>query len=121
MRLVLAVHGTASPSGQQVYRPLAARTAEHVPTALAHLDVQTPTLDDVVREGDVVVPVLPARSYDLRVDCAAAVQHGASWRRRSVPSRPYRARRPPAARRRCGRRLAGAVRRRRQPRPARSA
>lgn len=77
MRLVLAVHGTTSPAGQRVYRQLAARVAAHVPTALAHLDVQTPTLADVVRRGDVVVPVLLARGYHVRVDCEQALQRRA--------------------------------------------
>lgn len=77
MRLVLAVHGTASTAGQQVYRDLAAQTSEHVPTALAHLDVQQPLLGDVARAGDVVVPVLLARGYHVRVDCAAAAPAGA--------------------------------------------
>jgi len=77
MRLVLAVHGTASPEGQRVYRDLAERVGAHVPTALAHLDVQTPLLPDVVRAGDVVVPVLLARGYHVRVDCTAAAEAGA--------------------------------------------
>ncbi|HWH29526.1 MAG TPA: CbiX/SirB N-terminal domain-containing protein [Mycobacteriales bacterium] len=77
MRLVLAVHGTAAPAGQQVYRDLADRVSAHVPTALAHLDVQTPLLADVVRAGDVVVPVLLARGYHVRVDCAGAGRLGA--------------------------------------------
>lgn len=77
MRLVLAVHGTASSAGQQVYRDLATRMAAHVPTVLAHLDVQTPTLEDVVRAGDVVVPALLTRGYHVQIDCAAAADRGA--------------------------------------------
>ncbi|MFP5220347.1 MAG: sirohydrochlorin chelatase [Actinomycetes bacterium] len=77
MRLVLAVHGTASPAGQQVYRDLTDRVGAHVPTALAHLDVQTPLLADVARAGDVVVPVLLARGYHVRVDCTSAAALGA--------------------------------------------
>lgn len=77
MRLVLAVHGTASAAGQRVYRDLADRVGEEVPTALAHLDVQTPLLPDVVRPGDVVVPVLLARGHHVRVDCGAAAHAGA--------------------------------------------
>lgn len=77
MRLVIAVHGTASPAGQRVYEDVAALAAEHVPTVLAHLDVQRPLLSDVARQGDLVVPVLLARGYHVRVDCAAASRAGA--------------------------------------------
>ncbi len=77
MRLVLAVHGTASPAGQRVYAELADRVGAHVPAVLAHLDVQSPLLPEVVRPGDVVVPVLLARGYHVRIDCAAASDQGA--------------------------------------------
>ena len=78
MRLVLAVHGTAAPAGQQVYRDLADRIGRHVPTVLAHLDVQVPLLPDVAQPGDVVVPLLLARGYHVRVDCASA-QSTRTW------------------------------------------
>lgn len=78
MRLVLAVHGTAAPAGQQVYRELADRIGRQAPTVLAHLDVQSPLLPDVVRPGDVVVPLLLARGYHVRVDCAEAQRCGAT-------------------------------------------
>lgn len=77
MRVVLAVHGTASPAGQTVYAELAGRVGAHVPTALAHLDVVAPLLPDVARDGDIVVPVLLARGYHVRVDCAVAERCGA--------------------------------------------
>jgi sirohydrochlorin ferrochelatase len=74
MALVLAFHGTRSTPGRATYMSLVDRVAEAVPDTdvrLGYLDVQEPALADVVQPGDVVVPVLLARGYHVRVDCAA--------------------------------------------------
>jgi sirohydrochlorin ferrochelatase len=79
MALVLAFHGTRSPAGRATYMTLADRVAElvpEVPVRLGYLDVQEPVLSDVARPGDVVVPVLLARGYHVRVDCAAVAAPG---------------------------------------------
>src|SRR5688572_25447691 len=80
MALVLALHGTRWEPGRTTYRQLVRRVQAALPPVVVragYLDVQTPTLDDVVQPGDVVVPVLLARGHHARVDCAAATGRGA--------------------------------------------
>lgn len=79
MSLVVAVHGTRSPEGQAAYQALRGLVADLLPTVdvrLGHLDVQQPAVADLAAPGDVVVPVLLARGFHVRVDCAALASRG---------------------------------------------
>jgi len=82
--LVLCAHGTRDPAGQQVILEVAeqVRTALEVEVRVAYVDVQEPTIDEVVagipvaEEGfaAVVVPFLLAGGYHVHVDIARAVR-----------------------------------------------
>jgi len=80
--LILCAHGTRDPHGQEVIEAVAqaARAALGVDVRLAYVDVQEPTIADVVagieRSGEVpravVVPFLLAGGYHVHVDIAEA-------------------------------------------------
>jgi sirohydrochlorin ferrochelatase len=79
MRLVVAVHGTRSAQGQAEYEALRRLVAALLPTVdvrLGYLDVQQPDVAGLAEVGDVVVPVLLARGFHVRVDCAALASRG---------------------------------------------
>ncbi len=81
--LVCCAHGTRSSAGRQVIAGLVAAVAERLPDVTvreAYVDVHGPAVDDVVaglpvRPGlaGVVVPLLLATGYHVRVDIARAV------------------------------------------------
>lgn len=75
--LVACSHGTADPVGTAAVTGLADAVARRgVPLAEAYVDVHGPYVADVVREhhgGVVVVPLLLAAGYHVRVDIADAV------------------------------------------------
>ena len=76
--LVACAHGTRSPHGRAAVASLvsAVRGAADVPVLDAFVDVHGPYVDDVVASvaGDaVVVPLLLAPGYHVRVDIARAV------------------------------------------------
>ena len=96
--LVACSHGTRSPVGRAAVASLvsAVRAASSAPVLDAFVDVHGPYVADVVASvsgGAVVVPLLLAPGYHVRVDIARAA---APW---------SSAVRPPSARRRCSRRL----------------
>lgn len=82
--LILCAHGTRDPAGQQVILEVAeqVRAALEVEVRVAYVDVQEPTIDEVVagvpvaEEGfaAVVVPFLLAGGYHVHVDIARAVR-----------------------------------------------
>lgn len=78
--LVACSHGTADEDGTAAVTGLAEAVGRHgVPMAQAHVDVHGPYVGDVVAEHEgrvVVVPLLLAEGYHVRVDVAAAV---AGW------------------------------------------
>jgi sirohydrochlorin ferrochelatase len=76
--LVACAHGTRSPEGRAAVASLvsAVRATSDVPVLDAFVDVHGPYVDDVVSSvaGDaVVVPLLLAPGYHVRVDIARAV------------------------------------------------
>lgn len=80
--LVLCAHGTANPQGQRVFSTLHGMVREARPdlrVELAFVDVQSPSVVDVVAQWApvapevVVVPVLLATGYHVQVDIAGAV------------------------------------------------
>lgn len=80
--LVLCAHGTANLQGQQVVSTLHAMVRDARPdlqVELAYVDVQSPSVVDVVAKWApvapevVVVPVLLATGYHVQVDIADAV------------------------------------------------
>lgn len=80
--LILCAHGTANPQGQQVVSTLHVMVRDARPdlqVELAYVDVQRPSVVDVVAEWApvapevVVVPVLLATGYHVQVDIADAV------------------------------------------------
>lgn len=77
--LVLALHGTAKPAGQQVAAELLLAVAAALPGVTVHLgwaDVLTPTLTDTLRElGDaIVVPCFLTAGYHVNSDLPAAIR-----------------------------------------------
>ena len=82
--LILCAHGTRDPAGQQVILDVAeqVRTALEVEVRVAYVDVQEPTIDEVVAAipvaeqgfAAVVVPFLLAGGYHVHVDIARAVR-----------------------------------------------
>ncbi len=79
---MLVAHGTDNPSGRATVTWLRHRVAEELPTAQvfdAYVDVQRPTLDEVVdslvRQGipTVIVPALLSTGFHVEVDIARAV------------------------------------------------
>ena len=77
--LVLALHGTTSPSGQQVASDLVLAVAARVPGVEVHLgwaDVLTPTLTETLtRVGEaVVVPGFLTAGYHVTSDLPAAIE-----------------------------------------------
>ncbi|MFF4320982.1 sirohydrochlorin chelatase [Streptomyces sp. NPDC001568] len=76
--LVLAVHGSAAPAAAATVRRLtyAVEALGGVRPVVGHLDVQRPSLAEVVREhpGAVVVPLLLGDGYHLRVDVPAVLE-----------------------------------------------
>jgi sirohydrochlorin ferrochelatase len=79
--LVLAVHGSAAPEGAATIGRLADRLADRlaattgVRLAVGHLDVQRPSLAEVLARhpGAVVVPLLLGDGYHRKVDVPAVV------------------------------------------------
>ena len=78
--LLLAAHGTASPSGAATLRAVrdaVAAARPHVPVALCYLDVAEPTLAaalDTLSDTDViVVPLLLSAGYHVNTDIPAVV------------------------------------------------
>jgi sirohydrochlorin ferrochelatase len=79
--LVLAAHGTALPAGRRTVGSVVMAVRRERPSLavrLAHLDVQSPRLHEVVRKGDVVVPLLLARGHHVGVDVAGVARLGAT-------------------------------------------
>lgn len=81
--LVLVAHGTDSPAGQAEITRLRDRVAALLPAAQvvdAYVDVQRPSLDDVVdslvrqRVPTVILPALLSTGYHVEVDIARAVE-----------------------------------------------
>jgi sirohydrochlorin ferrochelatase len=82
--LILCAHGTRDPEGQQVVLDVAheARVALEVEVRVAYVDVQEPTIDDVVASipvsedgiAAIIVPYLLAGGYHVHVDIARAVK-----------------------------------------------
>ncbi|MFF0742738.1 sirohydrochlorin chelatase [Streptomyces sp. NPDC004111] len=76
--LVLAVHGSAVPAAAATIRRLVHRLTETtgVRPAVGHLDVQRPSLGEVLAEhpGAVVVPLLLGDGYHRRVDVPAVAR-----------------------------------------------
>ncbi|WP_084103237.1 sirohydrochlorin chelatase [Demequina sp. NBRC 110056] len=91
--LVGCAHGTRSPEGQDTIRALLdqVREAMDIEVREAYVDVQEPTIDEIVdgvpaRDGGpaaVVVPLLLAGGYHVHVDIARAVKD-----RVDIPSAP---------------------------------
>lgn len=83
--LILCAHGTRDPAGQQAILDMAAtvRDALGVEVREAYVDVQEPTIDEVVASipvsddglAAVVVPYLLAGGYHVHVDIARAVKN----------------------------------------------
>ncbi|MER7762456.1 CbiX/SirB N-terminal domain-containing protein [Streptomyces sp. NPDC097619] len=75
--LVLAVHGSADPAAAAVIGRLVRtlRTTGGTPVLVGHLDVQRPSLAEVVRArpGAVVVPLLLGDGYHRTVDIPAVL------------------------------------------------
>lgn len=81
--LVLAAHGTADPHGQAVIADLADLVRAALPgteVRLAWVDVIEPTLESVLRPGDVVVPCFLGSGYHVHVDIPAAISSVAGVR-----------------------------------------
>ena len=79
--LVLAAHGTRLPAGRSTLGSVVMAVRRERPALsvrLAHLDVQSPRLHEVVRKGDVVVPLLLARGHHVGVDVAGVGRLGAT-------------------------------------------
>lgn len=76
--LVLAVHGSAAPAAAATIARLTAaiEAAGGVHALVGHLDVQRPSLAEVVREhpDSVVVPLLLGDGYHRRVDIPAVLE-----------------------------------------------
>ncbi|MFJ6698234.1 sirohydrochlorin chelatase [Streptomyces sp. NPDC091272] len=76
--LVLAVHGSAVPEAAATIGRLVDRLTERIGArpSVGHLDVQRPTLGEVLAEhpGAVVVPVLLGDGYHRRVDVPAVAR-----------------------------------------------
>jgi sirohydrochlorin ferrochelatase len=81
--LVACAHGTRNPTGRRLVAELALaarRLRPGLPTAAAFVDVQPPTVADVVAEltaagrPAVVVPLLLSGGYHVHVDIARAVE-----------------------------------------------
>jgi len=82
--LILCAHGTRDPAGQASVLAMADRVAGRlgVPVEVAYVDVQEPTIDDVVSRvptsqtglAAVVVPYLLAGGFHVHVDIARAVR-----------------------------------------------
>ncbi|GHA08793.1 hypothetical protein GCM10010329_34490 [Streptomyces spiroverticillatus] len=76
--LVLAVHGSAVPEAAATIGRLAARLEQTTGgrPVVGHLDVQRPSLDEVLAEhpGAVVVPVLLGDGYHRKVDIPAVAR-----------------------------------------------
>lgn len=76
--LVLAVHGSAVPAAAATVGRLAAavEALSGIRPLIGHLDVQSPSLADVVRAhpGAVVVPLLLGDGYHSRVDIPAVLE-----------------------------------------------
>lgn len=82
--LVVCAHGTDDPDGQQVVRSLTEQVARSRPDLTvrdAYVDVQSPSLPEVVNElvaqhdSVVVVPVLLSSGFHTEVDVAQAAEH----------------------------------------------
>jgi sirohydrochlorin ferrochelatase len=79
VRLLAVAHGTRSPVGQAQMRALVGRVARRRPdlaVRLAYADVQAPPVGQALRRPGrpaVVVPLLLASGYHVRVDLPAAV------------------------------------------------
>ncbi|MBB2947453.1 sirohydrochlorin ferrochelatase [Actinoplanes lutulentus] len=76
--LIAVAHGTRSPAGRRQIQELASAVAHRRPgldVRLCYVDVQEPKVADVVPAVDdaVVVPLLLACGYHVRVDIAEAV------------------------------------------------
>ncbi|GGZ49519.1 sirohydrochlorin chelatase [Streptomyces subrutilus] len=75
--LVIAVHGSAVPAAAATFRRLtgAIEALSGVRAVVGHLDVQSPSLAEVVRAhpGAVVVPLLLGDGYHRRVDIPAVL------------------------------------------------
>ncbi|WP_190329356.1 sirohydrochlorin chelatase [Streptomyces venezuelae] len=74
--LVLAVHGSSVPGAASTLERLRDRVEElgGVRPALGHLDHQTPSLAEALRDGAVVVPLLLGDGYHRTVDIPAVVR-----------------------------------------------
>lgn len=82
--LILCAHGTRDPEGQAVILAVADRVREalEVDVRVAYVDVQEPTIDDVVASvpvsedgiAAVIVPYLLSGGYHVHVDIARAVK-----------------------------------------------
>lgn len=76
--LVLAVHGSAVPAAAATVRRLTAavEALSGIRALVGHLDVQSPSLAEVVREHPraVVVPLLLGDGYHRRVDIPAVLE-----------------------------------------------
>lgn len=81
--LVVCAHGTDDPAGQQTTRDIVAAVAltlPGVPVSCAHVDVQTPTLDEEVERlvglghRVAIVPVLLSTGFHVQVDVQRAVR-----------------------------------------------
>jgi sirohydrochlorin ferrochelatase len=91
--LVACAHGTRNPAGRRLVAELALAARGQRPgltTTAAFVDVQPPTVADVVREltaagrPAVVVPLLLSGGYHVHVDIARAVEDAAT----AVAARP---------------------------------
>ena len=82
--LVLCAHGTDNTAGRATTVEIREKVAAALPQVTVHdayVDVQTPAIDDVLRdlrdEAVIVVPLLLCAGYHLQVDIAQAVSaHG---------------------------------------------
>lgn len=76
--LVLAVHGSAAPAAAGTLRRLTAaiESLSGIRALVGHLDVQRPSLADVVREHPhaVVVPLLLGDGFHRRIDVPAVLE-----------------------------------------------
>ena len=81
--LVACAHGTRESAGRRAVRQLVDAVREHRPALVvrqAFVDVQEPTVEDVVREVTdaggraVVVPLLPSAGYHVAVDIGDAIR-----------------------------------------------
>ncbi|MGB7963328.1 MAG: CbiX/SirB N-terminal domain-containing protein [Propionicimonas sp.] len=77
--LVLALHGTAKPAGQQVAAELLLAVATRLPGVTVHLgwaDVLTPTLTDTLSSlgNAIVVPCFLTAGYHVNSDLPAAIR-----------------------------------------------